>query len=253
MLAKILIIDDEVDLREGVKSALEMNNYKVFSAESGVEGVQLAKEVLPDLILCDIMMPDKDGYWVLDMVRRQKELSTVPFIFVTAKVERGDLRKGMDLGADDYLTKPFKIYELLKSVEVRLEKSAANKSRIDGAQIKAEKIENDKLVFLDTGKSIEPFHINSIECILADNVYTQVYIANKKFITVRKSLAEWEKILPENIFVRIHRGTIINLNFIKSIEKWFNQTMIIHLQNYDKPVTMSRSYSAKLKEKLIIN
>ena len=103
-----------------------------------------------------------------------------------------------------------------------------------------------------TRKSIEPFKINSIECILSDNIYTQVYIPDRKFITIRKSLAEWEKILPEDTFVRIHRGTIINLNYIKSIEKWFNQTMIIHMQNYSKPVTMSRSYSAKLKDRFII-
>ena len=251
-MEKILIIDDEVDLRDGVKSALELNNYEVFCAGNGKQGFEIAKEIKPNLILCDIMMPDKDGYWVLENVRKDQTLATVPFVFITAKVERADLRKGMDLGADDYLTKPFKVAELLKAIEVRLEKNEAFSTNISSTNIKLDKIEKDKFVFLDTGKSIEPIQINNIECILADNIYTQVFIPDRKFITVRKSLAEWEKILPENTFVRIHRGTIINLNYIKSIEKWFNQTMIIHMQNYNKPVTMSRSYSAKLKDKFII-
>ncbi len=251
-MERILIIEDEKVLCENIKSALEMNNYEVHVADNGKTGLELAENVLPDLILCDIMMPNYDGYWVLENVRKHDELLTVPFIFITAKVERDDLRKGMDLGADDYLTKPFKIAELLKAIEVRIAKKRAYKSELAENPVKTAKIDKDNFVLLDTGKSIERIQINSVECILADNIYTQIFLTNKKFITVRKSLTEWEKLLPDDTFIRIHRAAIINLNFVKLIEKWFNQTMIIHMQNYEKPITMSRGYTSKLKGKFII-
>ena len=251
-MEKILVIEDEKVLCENIKSALAMNNYEVHTADDGKKGLELAEDVLPDLILCDIMMPVYDGYWVLENIRKHKALTTVPFIFITAKVERDDLRKGMDLGADDYLTKPFKIAELLKAIEVRLTKKAAYKAMVSDSPAKTAKIEKDNFVLLDTGKSIERIQINTIECILADNVYAQIFLTNKKFVTVRKSLTEWEKLLPDDTFIRIHRAAIINLNYVRLIEKWFNQTMIIHMQNYEKPITMSRGYTSKLKGKFII-
>lgn len=251
-MAKILVIDDEKNLRENVKTALELNNYEVFTSENASIGLESAINNQPDLILCDIMMPDHDGFWVLENIRKNKKLVSVPFIFLTAKVEREDLRKGMNLGADDYITKPFKISELLSAIEIRLNKSAALKKAASDDVIKSAKIDKDKFILLNTGKNIEPIQINLIECIFADNIFTQIFLTNQKIIAARKSLSEWEELLPDSTFIRIHRSTIINLNYIKSIEKWFNQTMIIHMQNYEKSITMSRGYVTKLKGKFII-
>lgn len=121
-MEKILIIEDNDSIRENTAEILEMTNYQVFSAKNGKVGVEMALKENPDLILCDIMMPVLDGYSVLHMLRKNTSTKNVPFIFLTAKSERDDFRKGMELGADDYISKPFKETELLKAVECRLKK-----------------------------------------------------------------------------------------------------------------------------------
>jgi CRP-like cAMP-binding protein/CheY-like chemotaxis protein len=122
MSKKVLIIEDNNDIRENVVEILELANYHVFDANNGKKGVELAIKELPDIILCDIMMPELDGYGVLYMLNKNTDTAAIPFIFLTAKAERVDLRKGMELGADDYLTKPFDDMELLNAIESRLKK-----------------------------------------------------------------------------------------------------------------------------------
>lgn len=119
---KILIIEDNDDIRESIVEILELANYEVFAAENGKMGMEQANLHLPDLILCDIMMPELDGYGVLYLLGKNPQTATIPFIFLTAKAERIDIRKGMEMGADDYLTKPFDDMELLNAVESRLNK-----------------------------------------------------------------------------------------------------------------------------------
>jgi CheY-like chemotaxis protein len=119
----ILIIEDNTDIREGTTEILELTGrYHVLAAENGRDGVDLATAHLPDLILCDIMMPELDGYGVLYILSKNQETAHIPFIFLTAKVERSDMRKAMELGADDYLTKPFDDVELLNAIDVRFKK-----------------------------------------------------------------------------------------------------------------------------------
>lgn len=121
-MKKILLIEDNTDIRENTAEILEMANYKVFTAENGKVGVEVALKERPDLIICDIMMPVLDGYGVLHMLHKNPEVSNTSFIFLTAKSERSDIRKGMELGADDYITKPFNGTELLSAVESRFKK-----------------------------------------------------------------------------------------------------------------------------------
>ncbi|MFT5673433.1 MAG: DNA-binding response OmpR family regulator, partial [Polaribacter sp.] len=106
-MIKILIIEDNQDVRENTAEILELANYEVYTAEDGEKGVALAKLIQPDVIICDIMMPELNGYDVLLHLNKDKKTAGIPFIFLTAKTERTDVRKGMNLGADDYLTKPF--------------------------------------------------------------------------------------------------------------------------------------------------
>jgi CRP-like cAMP-binding protein/CheY-like chemotaxis protein len=122
MSKKVLIIEDNNDIRENIVEILELAGYKVYAADNGKTGVDLAIKNTPDIILCDIMMPELDGYGVLYMLNKYPETSAIPFIFLTAKAERIDLRKGMEMGADDYLTKPFDDMELLNAIESRLKK-----------------------------------------------------------------------------------------------------------------------------------
>lgn len=119
----ILLIEDDADMRENTAEILELANYHVLKAENGRRGVEIARQQVPDLVLCDIMMPELDGYGVLHLLGRDPATAEVPFIFLTAKAERGDVRKGMELGADDYLTKPYEEGELLNAIEGRLKRS----------------------------------------------------------------------------------------------------------------------------------
>jgi len=121
-MSKILLIEDNHDVRENTAEILELANYSVVTAENGKVGVEKALQDKPDLIICDIMMPVLDGYGVLHMINKHEDLKNIPFIFLTAKAERGDFRKGMEMGADDYITKPFTDIELLNSIESRLRK-----------------------------------------------------------------------------------------------------------------------------------
>lgn len=124
-MKKILVIEDEFTVRANILELLELEGFYGIGAENGLIGVLGAVENLPDLIICDVMMPELDGYGVLTTLRQDPVTATIPFVFLTAKADKADLRQGMELGADDYLTKPFTDDELLKSITTRLEKQAA--------------------------------------------------------------------------------------------------------------------------------
>lgn len=123
MSARILVIEDNKEVRENISEILELSDYAVVTADNGKMGVETALEDHFDLIVCDIMMPQLDGYGVLHLLNKHKATRYIPFIFLTAKSEKADFRKGMEMGADDYLTKPFDGMELLTAIEVRLKKS----------------------------------------------------------------------------------------------------------------------------------
>ena len=118
-----MIIEDNKDIRENTAEIMELAGYKSFTAENGKKGVEVALNERPDIIVCDIMMPELDGYGVLHLLKKNPETQEIPFIFLTAKTERSDLRKGMEMGADDFITKPFEEIELLNAVEIRLKKT----------------------------------------------------------------------------------------------------------------------------------
>lgn len=122
-MKKILVIEDNLDVRENIQEILELSGYEVLVAENGKEGKERAISERPDLILCDVTMPILDGFGVLRILSKRPETADIPFIFLTAKVERQDMRKGMSLGADDYITKPFDDVDLLDAIELRLKKS----------------------------------------------------------------------------------------------------------------------------------
>ena len=144
---KILLIEDNTEIRENMAEILELANYEVFTAENGKVGVELALQHRPDLVICDIMMPVLDGYGVLHLLHKNDLLQHTAFIFLTAKAERAEIRKGMELGADDYITKPFDGTELLNAIGTRLKKARLLKqdfpSGMDGV---------DSLVFASANK-----------------------------------------------------------------------------------------------------
>lgn len=139
-MKKVLLIEDDRIMRENTAEILELAGYHVEAASDGKQGIALARSLKPDIILCDIMMPGLDGYGVLHILSKEEGIQGTPFIFLTAKAEKSDLRKGMELGADDYLTKPFDDTELLNAIETRLKKFN---------QLKSHEIESNTVDWID--------------------------------------------------------------------------------------------------------
>ncbi|MFA7288079.1 MAG: response regulator [Melioribacteraceae bacterium] len=251
-MKKILIIEDELPVRMGIKDLLELKKYQVLETGSGKEGLKIAKEELPDLIICDIKMPVMDGYAVLKNISEDEKLVTIPFIFLTAKTEMSDLRYGMNLGADDYIVKPFLAKDLYKAIEVRISKNEKNKKTIDNKN-QTEKQDTKNLeehLFITEGNKPQFIKINDIECITAFNEYTNVYVCNSKKFVIRKSLREWESVLPNTMFIRIHRSTIINYEHVDRIEKFYARSYLVYLKNIKQPFVISQRYLTKLKKNL---
>jgi DNA-binding NarL/FixJ family response regulator len=128
-MKKILVIEDEPEMRRNITTLLRYHEYEPIAAGNGREGVEAARREQPDLILCDVMMPELDGFGVLQALQTDASLARIPFIFLTAKGEKDDLRSGMNLGADDYLTKPVANADLVRAVEARLRRSEQRASR----------------------------------------------------------------------------------------------------------------------------
>jgi len=154
----ILIIDDHADIRENTAEILDLAGYKTCTAENGKKGMEQALREKPDLIICDIMMPELDGYGVLHLLRKNPETEDIPLIFLTAKAERTDMRKGMEMGADDYVTKPFEELELLNAIESRLQKYAVIQKKYEPSALGASQFAND---LKDTGQL--PFKLDDYD------------------------------------------------------------------------------------------
>ncbi|MDT0678678.1 response regulator [Autumnicola musiva] len=184
-MKKILLIEDDVTVRENTAELLELSEYEVQTASNGSHGIQRAGEIHPDIIICDIMMPETDGYGVLEALSKNPETANIPFIFLSAKTEHKDIRRGMDLGADDYLTKPFEEEDLLSAIESRLAKVAILQSF--QKKSKVEKPANGDLKNL--GKLRELFQ-------------------NYPLQEFRKGETIYEKGRQSNFFYLVHRGVV---------------------------------------------
>ncbi|RYD31034.1 MAG: response regulator transcription factor [Verrucomicrobiaceae bacterium] len=133
MKKRILVIEDQAAMRRNVALMLEMEGFEVLTADNGRTGLEAARSQRPDLILCDVMMPEMDGYAVVQTLRAEPEHASVPFVFLTARSDKADLRIGMNFGADDYLTKPVVRDDLLAAVQVRLDRAQALEKRVAAA------------------------------------------------------------------------------------------------------------------------
>src|ERR1041385_1579787 len=127
-MKKILVIEDEPEMRRNIAALLRFHGYEPLTAANGRQGIEAARREKPDLILCDVMMPELDGHAVLQILQTETPLARVPFIFLTAKGEKEDLRSGMNLGADDYLTKPIPNADLVLAIKTRLRRSEQQSS-----------------------------------------------------------------------------------------------------------------------------
>ncbi len=186
----LLLIEDNDEIRENTAEILELARYKVFTAANGKIGVELALEKKPDLIICDIMMPVLDGYGVLHAIHRNEEIKNTPFIFLSAKTERGDLRKGMELGADDYITKPFDATELLNAVDSRLKRVELLKKQLspnlDGlTQLQTESSNANVLAHLVEQRSVNIYKKKQVIYSEGNHPLQLYYVINGKVKTFK--------------------------------------------------------------------
>lgn len=284
MAAKILIIEDDATIRSNLTDLLEEEGYRVITAAAAKPGLKLAKEENPDLIISDIILPDQDGFRILEEINKIKRLTAVPFIFLTAKADLQDLRRGMTQGAADYLTKPFDSAELLKVIKLRLEKAEEIKNHYQPQQSFTEPQqnsparrdtgshspgrdrsgrqapenqthskqldENGRIVLMINGRPVF-IMLSNIVSITAENVYSNVFLKDSKPLLVRRSMKDWEEMLPQNIFTRIHRGTIINSGYILKVEKLSGRNFKVFMKHSDQTYIISQRYALKLKNNIV--
>jgi CheY-like chemotaxis protein len=183
-MKKVLIIEDNLELRENTAEILELSGYEVVSAENGKVGVQRAFAENPDIIICDIMMPILDGYSTRQMLMDNDSTKDIPFIFLTAKADKSDFRKGMNLGADDYLTKPFDEIDLLNSIKLRLQKAANAKGNSGVQSFSKESLQDFVTKFIEDKKSI---HYEKKDIIYREGDYASFafYIVSGKVKTFK--------------------------------------------------------------------
>lgn len=183
-MKKVLLIEDDTVLRENTAELLELSHYNVITAPNGQIGVDKAKAQIPDIIICDIMMPVLNGYDVLETLSKLEDTKYIPFIFLSAKTERQDVRKGMNLGADDYITKPFFEDELISTIESRLAKAAILKDQRTSEYQQNETHEdelknlNDLKNFFDDNGEIFNFNKNEV-------IYTEGHSSNYIYLITK--------------------------------------------------------------------
>lgn len=238
---KVLVIEDDPNILENIGELLTDEGYVTMLAKNAEAGIAAAKNWQPDIIVCDIIMPGADGFTVLNSISASAGTQHTPFIFLTARVNSADLRAGMEAGADDYIFKPYTADELLRSIKTQLLKREQLIQAIAGPS----GISDTTLVRYDA--RFAPLPSRDIKFITAENQYSCIGFANGKKKLIRKTLTDWENLLPADIFLRIHRGTIINTTYI--IKYFKNDTCgyQVFLQNERQPFAVSKRFSSKAR------
>lgn len=233
-----LIVDDEKLAREELINLLSVYDTinVVGEAANAKAALKQIEELHPDVIFLDIQMPGETG-----LVFAEKVPSEIKIVFVTAYDEYAI--RAFEINALDYLTKP--IYP------VRLETTIGRLLEVEeSVESKREELTYDDFIFVKLNKTVKFIKLNTIICICSAKEYTQVYTneGNKGLILL--ALSEWETKLPSSQFIRIHRSTVININFVNKIEPWFNNSYKVFMKGIDEPMMMSRRYVAKIKDRL---
>jgi two-component system LytT family response regulator len=236
--SRAIIVDDERLARKDMNSLLaEFKNIEVVGeADSVAAAAKLIKEKEPDIVFLDIQMPGESGFDLLEKTDVQAKV-----IFVTAFDEHAI--RAFEVDAVDYLMKPVSPERLRKAIE-KVEKEDVQ--RVGSKR----SLGFDETMFLTINTSLKFIKVSSILCVEAAGDYSQIITSDGKKGIVQKSMTEWEERLPENHFCRIHRSTIINLEYVSRAEEWFNSAYHVYLKGLETPLVMSRRYAARLKEKM---
>jgi two-component system, LytTR family, response regulator len=232
-----IIIDDERLARSELRLLLaEFTEISVVGEAANLtEAVELIRKTAPDVVFLDIQLSRESGFDLLEKVKKNFKL-----IFVTAFDEFAI--RAFEINAIDYLLKPVQPERLAKTLERLFETE-------EKGETAGRKLEYEDHLFLEIGERSRFLKVKSIKCISADGDYTHIFTDDGKKHLVTKPLKEWEDRLPGKHFVRIHRSTIVNLEFIEKVETWFSRSYQIHLREMKEPLTVSRRYASQLKIK----
>ncbi len=252
MLNKILIIEDDASIREDISEMFKMEGFEISSAVNGKTGIEQAISFLPDLIICDLSMPDMDGFDVKKHLNQNKKTAFIPFICLTARTDIKDVQRAMELGADDYISKPVRAKKLLELVSNRLQRIEDLKVSKSTISEKNTFISHDERVIFKSGEKHILAVIEDIVIIKSADDYSEVFLKSGEKILIKKSLKSWEETLPDKSFLRIHRNTIINTKLIEKIEKMFNGSYVVRLKDYPDAIYFSQRYSQKIRKLLLI-
>jgi two-component system LytT family response regulator len=208
----ILVIEDEQNIRETLVDILSLSGYEVFSACNGKEGYDKILQEKPDLVLCDVNMPELDGFALLEAITNRLSNQVMPaFLFLTARVETKEIRHGMNLGADDYILKPFEHTEVLKVIKLRLEK----REKMLGAKSDKSATSSQQYTKLSipTEEGLELVPFNDILMCKAERAYCTFFLNKGRKLLVSKPMGEFEEILIAKGFFKVHKSTIVNIDF----------------------------------------
>jgi two-component system, LytTR family, response regulator len=240
----ILVIEDDDSVRLPLVDVLEANGYAVLSANNGREGIAVAKDEQPDLIVSDIMMPEVDGYGVFEALQDDPHTAVIPFIFLSAKTDPADIREGLGLGADDYLTKPFDVKTLLETIRTRMERY----QKITDAAVTFNEENDYDQIFIKDGESCWFVEYEQLRLLESEDNYVRFFFDNEKPL-ISRTLNYLEQRLPTKLFFRANRKQIINLKWIKHIQPWFNGGLLITLKEGSK-IQMSRRAAQTFRAKM---
>ena len=241
---KTIIVDDSKAIREELKILLTEFPQIVFAGEASniQQAVRLVESIKPDLIFLDIQLQNESGFDLLE-----KTDVTAKIIFVTAYNQYAI--RAFEVNALDYLLKPIQLNRLKQAIERTIPAEQAGKGDTTSEQ---GKVNYDDVVYLMINHSLKFLKVANLKAIMAQGKYSFIVYGENKQDLVSKTLLEWESILPEKYFVRIHRSTIVNFEFVDKVKRCPNNTHEVYINNIDKPFIMSRRYAARLKAALAI-
>lgn len=270
MSAKILVIEDDGSIRDNLLELLDAEDYTTRGAENGLTGLRVAGEFKPDLIICDIMMPDLDGYGVFDRLQADLATALIPFIFLTAKADRADQRRGMDMGADDYVTKPFSRQDILQAIERRLAKRSQidqqieikRKALVDSIALALPHELRTPLSGIKTGASVIVDTADSMTLLDVKNVASIIYQSTERLehlIVNYLTYAELEIVLNDAARLQLLRtrtcgsARLVIGQVARTAAERAKRQDDLKLDLADSPVRIHEQYLAKLVEELVDN
>lgn len=251
-MEKILIINYDPVSTLKLENLLEQNGYKTYIAEDSRNGLEIAKRYIPDLIICDTILNGINGFDVKSELSALAETSIIPFFFITSQPSLIEMHKAMLACAEGYFSKEFDDTEFLFAINSRLKKTNFMKEKYSSAtptsiEDDEESKKNNDHVLVKIGKKLRLIKFDNIVCVLALKEYSKIICEDNHKYIIRKSMKKWAELLSENSFLRIHRATIININFIERAEKIHFRSYNVFLKNMDEPFVLSQRYAKKLK------